>query len=122
MQKSSEDKLALGLAVCAFLLTAVFFYGLWQNMNGLTQEVEKLTAAHSAVLELDRRTAVLDSRIANLQALPRRTSDMVMEQQLRAMAHVAGNLHQQSAGRHQDKLERIQALLTEIGDDLHTQK
>lgn len=122
MQKFSKDKLALGLAVCAFLLTAVFFYGLWRNVKGLSQEVAELTVVHSTTLELDRHAAMLDARIANLQTLPRRTSVMVLEEQLRAMAHAAGDLNQQLAGKHQDKLERIQALLTEIGDDLHAQK
>lgn len=122
MQKFSKDNLALGLAVCAFLLSAVFFYGLWRNVSGLSQEVAELTAVHSTTLELDRRSTTLDSRIADLQALPRRTTTMALEQQIRAMAHATGDLNQQLKGKHRDKLERIQTLLREIGDDLHEQK
>ena len=47
---------------------------------------------------------------------------MALENQLRDMAHTAEDLDRRLAGRHRDKLERIQSLLTEIGDDLHAAK
>lgn len=118
----SKDKLALGMAICAFLLTLTLFCGLWRNILGLSHAVDELRAAHASALELDRRSAILDARIAALDALPRRTAAMALENQLRDMAHTAGDLNRRLAGRHRDKLERIQSLLTEIGDDLHAAK
>lgn len=115
----SKDKLALGMAVCAFLLTLTLFCGLWRNMLGLSHAVDELRAAHASALELDRRAVILDARIADLDALPRRTAAMALENQLRDMAHTAGDMDRRLKGRHRDKLERIQSLLTEIGDDLH---
>lgn len=122
MRLFSRDKLALGMAICAFLLTLTLFCGLWRNMLGLSHAVDELRAAHASALELDRRAAILDARIADLDALPRRTAVMALENQLRDMAHTAEDLDRRLAGRHRDKLERIQSLLTEIGDDLHAAK
>lgn len=122
MRLFSRDKLALGMAICAFLLTLTLFCGLWRNMLGLSHAVDELRTAHASALELDRRAAILDARIADLDALPRRTAAMALENQLRDMAHTAGDLDRRLAGRHRDKLERIQSLLTEIGDDLHAAK
>lgn len=122
MRLFSRDKLALGMAICTFLLTLTLFCGLWRNMLGLSHAVDELRAAHASALELDRRAAILDARIADLDALPRRTAAMALENQLRDMAHTAGDLDRRLAGRHRDKLERIQSLLTEIGDDLHAAK
>ena len=67
-------------------------------------------------------TTILDARIADLDALLRRMVVMALENQLRDMAHTAGDLDRRLAGRHRGKLERIQSLLTEIGDDLHAAK
>lgn len=122
MRLFSRDKLALGMAICAFLLTLTLFCGLWRNILGLSHAVDELRAAHASALELDRRAAILDARIADLDALPRRTAAMALENQLRDMAHTAEDLDRRLAGRHRDKLERIQSLLTEIGDDLHAAK
>ncbi len=122
MRLFSRDKLALGMAICTFLLTLTLFCGLWRNMLGLSHAVDELRAAHASALELDRRAAILDARIADLDALPRRTAAMALENQLRDMAHTAGDLDRRLAGKHRDKLERIQSLLTEIGDDLHAAK
>ena len=122
MRLFSRDKLALGMAICAFLLTLTLFCGLWRNMLGLSHAVDELRTAHASALELDRRAAILDARIADLDALPRRTAAMALENQLRDMAHTAGDLDRRLAGRHRGKLERIQSLLTEIGDDLHAAK
>ncbi|WP_151192319.1 hypothetical protein [Desulfomicrobium orale] len=122
MRLFSRDKLALGMAICAFLLTLTLFCGLWRNILGLSHAVDELRAAHASALELDRRAAILDARIADLDALPRRTAVMALENQLRDMAHTAEDLDRRLAGRHRDKLERIQSLLTEIGDDLHAAK
>ena len=47
MRLFSSDKLALGMAICAFLLTLTLFCGLWRNMLGLSHAVDELRAAHA---------------------------------------------------------------------------
>lgn len=117
-----RDRVAAGLAVCTILLLFVFFYALHQNVAGLGQEIEELKNLNSAVLELDARHTTLDSKVTELGTLPRRTSAMAMENQVKAMAHATDDLDQRLDGKHRDKLAAIRTLLQEIGEDLHDSK
>ena len=117
-----RDRIAAGLAVCTILLLFVFFYALHQNVAGLGREIEELKSLNSAVLELDARHTTLDSKVTELGTLPRRTSAMAMENQVKAMAHATDDLDQRLDGKHRDKLAAIRTLLQEIGEDLHDSK
>lgn len=117
-----KDRVAAGLALCTILLLFVFFYALHQNVEGLSREIEELKSLNSAVLELDSRHAVLDGKVTQLATLPRRTSAMAMENQVRAMAHAADDLDRRLDGRHRERLAVIRTLLQEIGEDLHETK
>lgn len=117
-----KDRLAAGLAACTILLLFVFFYALQQNVAGLGKEIDELKSLNSAVLELDARHATLDGKVAELGALPRRTSLMTMENQIKAMAHATEDLDQRLDGKHRDKLAAIRLMLQEIGEDLHEAK
>ena len=117
-----RDRIAAGLAVCTILLLFVFFYALHQNVAGLGREIEELKSLNSAVLELDARHTTLDSKVTELGTLPRRTSAMAMENQVKAMAHATDDLDQRLEGKHRDKLAAIRTLLQEIGEDLHDSK
>jgi len=117
-----KDRLAAGLAACTILLLFVFFYALHQNVAGLGREIDELKSLNSAVLELDARHATLDGKITELGALPRRTSLMTMENQIKAMAHATEDLAQRLDGKHRDKLAAIRLMLHEIGEDLHVAK
>jgi hypothetical protein len=117
-----KDRFAAALAGGVLLLLFVLFYALSQNLAGLEREIEELKRLNSVVLELDARHAALDGKIAALDALPRRTTAMAMENQVNAMAHAAHELDQRLDGRHRDKLAAIQSLLAEIGEDLKDTK
>ena len=117
-----RDRVAAGLALCTILLLFVFFYALHQNVAGLGREIEELKSLNSAVLELDARHTTLDSKVTELGTLPRRTSAMAMENQVKAMAHATDDLDQRLDGKHRDKLAVIRTLLQEIGEDLHDSK
>jgi hypothetical protein len=117
-----KDQVAAGLALCTILLLFVFFYALHQNVEGLSREIEELKSLNSAVLELDSRHAVLDGKVTQLATLPRRTSAMAMENQVRAMAHAADDLDRRLDGRHRERLAVIRTFLQEIGEDLHETK
>lgn len=117
-----KDRVAAGLAVGTILLLFVFFYALHQNVEGLGREIEELKSLNSAVLELDARHAVLDGKVTQLAALPRRTSAMAMENQVKAMAHAADDLDRRLDGKHRERLAVIRTLLQEIGEDLHETK
>ena len=114
-----RDKVAAGIAVCAIVLLFVFFFALYRNVGDLGREIEELKKLNSAVLELDARHAVLDGKVTELATMPRRTSAMAMENQVKAMAHAAEDLEHRLDGRHADKLAAIKAMLQEIGEDLH---
>ena len=117
-----RDRVAAGLALCTILLLFVFFYALHQNVAGLGREIEELKSLNSAVLELDARHTTLDSKVTELGTLPRSTSAMAMENQVKAMAHATDDLDQRLDGKHRDKLAAIRTLLQEIGEDLHDSK
>jgi len=117
-----KDRVAAGLAVGTILLLFVFFYALHQNVEGLGREIEELKSLNSAVLELDARHAVLDGKVTQLATLPRRTSAMAMENQVKAMAHAADDLDRRLDGKHRERLAVIRTLLQEIGEDLHEAK
>lgn len=117
-----RDRVAVGLAACAILLLFVFFYALHQNVAGLGREIEELKSLNSAVLDLDARHAALDGKVTLLDTLPRRTSIMTMENQVKAMAHAAEDLDNRLDGRHREKLAAIRSMLQELGDDLHDTK
>lgn len=117
-----KDRVAAGLAVGTILLLFVFFYALHQNVEGLSREIEELKSLNSAVLELDARHAVLDGKVTQLETLPRRTSAMAMENQVKAMAHAADDLDRRLDGKHRERLAVIRTLLQEIGEDLHETK
>ena len=115
----SRDRVATGLAVGAIVLLFVFFFVLQQNVVGLGREIEELKRLNTAVLELDARHATLDGKVTDLEALPRRTTSMAMENQVKAMAHATEDLDQRLNGKHRDKLAQVRVLLQEIGADLH---
>lgn len=117
-----KDRVAVGLAVGTILLLFVFFYALHRNVEGLGREIEDLKRLNSAVLELDARHAVLDGKVTELAALPRRTSAMAMENQVKAMAHAAEDLDRRLDGRQRERLAVIRTLLQEIGEDLNGTK
>jgi hypothetical protein len=117
-----RDRVAAGLAACAILLLFVFFYALHQNVTGLAREIDELKALNSAVLELDARHATLDGKVTELGALPRHTSLMAMENQVKAMAHAAEDLDLRLDGKHREKLAAIRLMLQELGEDLHSAK
>lgn len=117
-----RDRIAAGLAACVILLLFVFFYALHQNVAGLGREIEELKSLNSAVLDLDARHAALDGKVTDLGALPRRTSLMTMENQVKAMAHAAEDLDLRLDGKHREKLAAIRLMLQELGEDLHAAK
>ncbi len=113
-----KDRVAVG----TILLLFVFFYALHRNVEGLGREIEDLKRLNSAVLELDARHAVLDGKVTELATLPRRTSAMAMENQVKAMAHAAEDLDRRLDGRQRERLAVIRTLLQEIGEDLNGTK
>ena len=117
-----RDRVAAGIAVCSIVLLFVFFFALYRNVGDLGREIEELKKLNSAVLELDARHAVLDGKVTELATLPRRTTAMAMENQVKAMAHATDDLDRRLDGRHRDKLTVIRTLLEEIGEDLNGSK
>lgn len=112
------DRVAAGLALGTILILLVFFYTMEQSVTGLGKDIEDLRSLNSAVLDLNNRNVVLDGKVTELNTLPRRTTAMTIQQQVRAMAHATEDLDQRLHGKHHDRLQVIRALLQEIEEDV----
>lgn len=117
-----RDKLAVSLALATILLLGVLFYAVHRHVVGLGLEIEALQSLHSEVLSLDNRHTVLEHKVTELAALPRKTQAMVVENQIKSMEHAVGDLDQRLDDKHRDTLTVIRTLLGEISADLHEAK
>ena len=116
------DRVAAGIALGAILLLLVFFYALEQSVTSLGKDITELRNLNGAVLDLNNRNVVLDNKVTELNALPRRTTVMTVENEVNAMAFATDDLDRRLHGKHHDKLQVIRSLLQEIGEDLHDSK
>lgn len=118
----SKDRLAVAVAIFCLLLLFVFFFALNRNIEGISQEIHELQRINASLVTLDSRRAVLDGKVTDLQSLPRHTRLMALENQVRIMSHATADLDRQLHGEHRDKLQAVQRLLEEIGEDIHNTK
>lgn len=118
----SKDKVAAGLAIFCLLLLFVFFFALNRNIEGVAREIQELQRINASLVTLDSRRAEVDGKITELQALPRRTRTMALENQVRAMAHATADLDRQLHGQYRDRMAEVRRLLEEIGEDLHNSR
>jgi len=114
VDKTSRDmgKVALFVAILAVVLLVVFFFGLNQNLNGLSARVDGLVVLKNDVDALGGRMNVVEER---LETLPVKAKKMVMGTMLQEMAQRAAYLSTQMDGADQnERLHRAMELLQQV--------
>lgn len=114
----TQDRLNLCI-ILGLIFVLVILFSMNQKVRGLAQEIDSLSQAHAAIMELDTRHAHLDKRVAALQTLPEETKAMVIKNQVQAMAHSTAYMEQQGNGQHLEEFRIIQGLLEKINTEMH---
>ncbi|WP_461211079.1 hypothetical protein [Desulfocurvus sp. DL9XJH121] len=117
VDKTSRDmgKVALFISILAVVLLVVFFFGLNQNLSGLTAKVDGLVVLKDDVGALAARMGTAEERLVALEGLPQKARKMVMGTMLQEMAQRTAYLSTQMDSEAQnEKLHRAMELLREV--------
>ncbi|BBD07341.1 hypothetical protein [Desulfovibrio ferrophilus] len=121
VDKTSRDmgKVALLVAILSVVLLVVFFFGLNQNISGLSTRVDNLGVLKNDVDALGGRMNVVEDRLVTLEGLPLKAKKMVMGTMLQEMAQRAAYLSTQLDGegqnaRLQQAIELMQQVQVEV--------
>lgn len=119
--KTNSDlgKVALFVSLLTVILLVVFFFGLNQNVTGLTEEVRDIPGIKERIATMDSRIEGMETDLAALKDLPQESRRMVLRTMLQDMAQRAGYLTQQVDNEEQSaKLNQAMQLLEEVQTDL----
>lgn len=114
VDKTSRDmgRVALFVAILAVILLAVFFFGINQNISGLSARVDGLTTLKDDVALLGGRVDTVEAR---MEALPVKARKMVVGTMLQEMAQRTAYLGTQMDTEAQnEKLHRAMELLQQV--------
>lgn len=111
-------KIAVIISIMAVVLLVVFFYGLNQNLVGLTSEVKDLQSVRGEVASLNSQMTTVDSRLGELEKMPQRTRNIIMDGIIEEMNQKAGYISQQVSEDDQAKLAKVQELLKDVQSGL----
>ncbi|MBN2140968.1 MAG: hypothetical protein JW718_08180, partial [Desulfovibrionaceae bacterium] len=100
-------KVGLIISLLAIVLLVVFYFGLNQNIRGLSQEISKLGALKGDVTQVQERLEVLEKA-------PQQIRNMVYQGIIQDMAQKAGFLSGQLDETQAQKLVQVQNLLREV--------
>lgn len=113
------SKVALFVSLLAVVLLVVFFFGLNQNLKGVSATVEQLAVSTG---ELTGRMDGIEGKVAELENLPEKSRMMVMGTMLQEMAQRAAYLGTQMQTEEQnEKLHRAMELLQQVQTEIATQ-
>ena len=113
------SKVALFVSLLAVVLLVVFFFGLNQNLKGVSATVEQLAVSTG---ELTGRMDGIEGKVAELENLPEKSRMMVMGTMLQEMAQRAAYLGTQMQTEEQnEKLHRAMELLQPVQTEIATQ-
>ena len=108
-------KVAIAISLLSVVLLVIFFFGLNQNINGLSKEVQSLSGLKGQVATLETSMGQMDSRLVELEKLPSKTRNLIIDQHLEEMAsktqYLSGQLEDKAQG---EKLLQAQKLLREV--------
>jgi len=119
--KTNSDlgKVALFVSLLTVILLVVFFFGLNQNVTGLTQEVQDIPEIKEQIATMTERIDGMETEMAALQELPQESRRMVVRTMLQDMAQRAGYLTGQLDSEEQSaKLNQAMQLLEDVQSDL----
>lgn len=106
------SKVALFVSILSVVLLVVFFFGLNQNLKGVSSTVEQLSVSSS---DLTSRIAGVEDKLVALESLPHKSKMMVMSTMLQEMAQRAAFLStQMDTPEQNDKLQSAMELLQQV--------
>lgn len=112
-------KVALFVSLLTVILLVVFFFGLNQNVTGLTEEVRDIPEIKERIATMSSRIDGMETEMAALKDLPQESKRMVVRTMLQDMAQRAGYLTEQVDNEQQSaKLNQAMQLLEEVQTDL----
>lgn len=113
------SKVALFVSLLAVVLLVVFFFGLNQNLKGVSATVEQLAMNTG---ELTGRMDGIEGKVAELENLPEKSRMMVMGTMLQEMAQRAAYLGTQMQTEEQnEKLHQAMELLQQVQTEIAAQ-
>jgi len=113
------SKVALFVSLLAVVLLVVFFFGLNQNLKGVSATVEQLAVSSG---DLAGRVDSVEGKLAELENLPEKSRMMVMGTMLQEMAQRTAYLGTQMQTQEQnEKLHRAMELLQQVQTEIATQ-
>lgn len=111
-------KIAVIISIMSVVLLVVFFYGLNQNLVNLTSEVKDLQSVRGEVATLNSQMTTVDTRLVELEKMPQRTRNIIMDGIIEEMNQKANYIGQQVDEADQAKLAKVQEILKEVQSGL----
>lgn len=112
-------KVALFISLLSVILLIVFFFGLNQNMTGLTNEVRDIPEMKQNIATMSSRMDSMETEMAALRDLPQEAKRMMVQSMLQEMSQRVGYMSIQVENEQQSaKLNRAVELLQEVQADL----
>ena len=119
--KRDLTTISMVIAAAAVVLMCIFYFSLNQQIQGLQNQVQILSAMQPRVSTLETQMTDMDTRVTALQDLPSRTKQMVLRNTLAEMAHQAAFLGTQLGDEAQNaKLQEARKLLQQVQGQLST--
>jgi len=117
--RKDMGKVAMIISILCVLLLVVFFFGLNQNISGLSAKVEELSSLKGDVQSLDSKVLSMEQKIATLENLPQMTKNMLLSNILQEMSQKAAYLSSQVSTEEQsEKLMQAKELLQQVQAEL----
>ncbi|MGE4265789.1 MAG: hypothetical protein AB7E46_15095 [Desulfovibrio sp.] len=94
MVKTNRDmgKVALFVSLLAVLLVVIFFFGLNQNISGVSAQVKELSKVTGQLEDMNGKLATLEEHVAAFDALPQKARRMVYATMLQELSQRVGSL------------------------------
>lgn len=116
---SDLGKVALFISLLAVILLIVFFFGMNQNMTGLTDEVQDIPEMKEQIATMGERMNAMETEMTALQELPQEARRMMVRSMLQEMAQRVGYMSIEVENEQQSaKLNQAMELLQEVQTDL----
>jgi hypothetical protein len=115
-------KAAIIIAILSVVLLVIFFFGLNRNLAGLTKQVNQLSSLEGEVARIDQtvttvdgKVSAMDERMTELEKLPQKTRNMMIDQSLNELNdrlnYMSGYLGDEASS---DKLYQAMQLLKQV--------
>ncbi len=112
-------KVAMFVSILSVILLIVFYFGLNQNVTGLTEEVKQVGAIQEQMSGMQGRMGEMEARMQTMENLPAKARKMVMSTMIMEMAQRAAYLSTQVDTEDQaSKLTQAMDLLQQVQTDL----